>query len=348
MYKLRIRHFTDACFRNRGLVFLFLGFMMIPVNQITAQDLRFSQFYANRLYLNPGLAGSEECPFIMVQYRNQWPGFDGAFVSYSASYDEYNDFLQGGIGFMAVSDDLAGGAINSTSFHGQYAYHFRASQSVLVQTGLEFARVQRKVDPSGLIFPHMINRVTGEIIQTGEALSAKTTGFFDFSAGAIAYFSDYFIGFAVHHLTAPDQSFNESEPSIMERKYTIHAGTAVPLSTGRPVRGLIRLGEVKFSPNVLYQQQGSSKQVNLGLYMSYQWLEAGLWLNQNLAFDYQSYIILAGYVHPSFRLAYSFDMYMGFSSSIFPGSGAHEISMSIPLPCRTETPRVRAVRCPAF
>jgi type IX secretion system PorP/SprF family membrane protein len=321
--------------------------MMTEIS-LFAQDLRFSQFYANRLYLNPAFAGSENCPFAMAQYRNQWPGFDGAFVSYSASYDEYLDLLQGGIGLMAISDDLAGGAFNSTSFHAQYSYHFQASRKVSVQAGLEFSRVQRKMDPSGFVFPAMIDRVTGEIIGAGEAVAVSTSGFFDFSAGTIAYFRDYYIGFAVHHLTVPDQSFSGSGFSSLQRKYTFHAGTSIPIGTGRPVRGLLRLGEVKFSPNILYQHQGHSKQLNFGFYLSYQWLETGIWVNQNLSFDYQSYILLAGYVHPAFRLAYSYDMYLGFSGNVYPGTGAHEVSLSVPLPCRAERKRIRAVKCPSF
>lgn len=321
---------------------------MVYSETIDAQDLRFSQFYANRLYLNPAFAGSEQCPFAMAQYRNQWPGFDGAYVSYAASYDEYVDFISGGIGIMAVSDDLAGGAFNRTSFHAQYSYYFQATREVSVQAGLEFSRVQRKIDPSGFVLPGMIDRVTGEVNYSGEIAGRRSSGFFDFSAGAIALYRDYYVGIAVHHLTGPDESFPGGEPSGIERKYTLHAGTSMPLSTGRPVRGLMQMGEVKFSPNLLYQQQGSSKQVNLGIYLSYQGMQAGFWLNQNLSFDYQSYIFLAGYVHPSFRLAYSYDKYLGFSDRFFPASGAHEVSLSVPVPCRKEKKRIRAVRCPTF
>ena len=63
-----------------------------------AQDPAFSQFYANPLYLNPALAGSANCPRVILNYRNQWPGIAATYVTYSASYDQYVDAIQGGIG----------------------------------------------------------------------------------------------------------------------------------------------------------------------------------------------------------------------------------------------------------
>jgi len=351
MYRRRIERVGRGKFSSASLLIflnMFMAVFMTHSGQVDAQDLRFSQFYANRLYLNPAFAGSEHCPFVMAQYRNQWPGFGGAFVSYSASYDEFVDLISGGIGVMAVSDDLAGGAFNTTSFHAQYSYYFQATRNLSVQAGLEFSRVQRKIDPSGFILPDMIDRVTGEVFHPGDVSGRRSTGFFDFSTGAVAWYGNYFIGVAVHHLTGPDYSLPGGEPAGLDRKYTLHAGTSMPLSSGRPVGGLVRLGEVEFSPNFMYQQQGRSRQVNLGVYLSYQGLQTGVWLNQNLGFEYQSWIFLVGYVHPSFRLAYSHDLYYGFSDRFFPAGGAHEVSLSLPLACRRGRDRIRAVRCPTF
>ena len=52
-----------------------------------AQDITFSQFYTNPLYLNPAFSGSIGVPRIAVHYRNQWHSFNNAYATYSASAD---------------------------------------------------------------------------------------------------------------------------------------------------------------------------------------------------------------------------------------------------------------------
>jgi len=79
--------------RNTILVFVFLGFRVA-----SSQDISFSQFYANPLYLNPAFSGSVGIPRIALQYRDQWSGFGNAFTTYSAAFDMPVKKLQGGIG----------------------------------------------------------------------------------------------------------------------------------------------------------------------------------------------------------------------------------------------------------
>ena len=59
-----------------------------------AQDAHFSQYYANPIYLNPAFAGLERCPTVHTNYRNQYPEL-GVYQTYSASYDQYVDKLNG-------------------------------------------------------------------------------------------------------------------------------------------------------------------------------------------------------------------------------------------------------------
>ena len=58
-----------------------------------AQDPQFTQFYANPLYLNPAFAGSTRCPRVGLNYRNQWPSLNKAYITESASYDQHFDAI---------------------------------------------------------------------------------------------------------------------------------------------------------------------------------------------------------------------------------------------------------------
>lgn len=67
------------------LILIFVGMY----GSVYAQDPEFTQFYANPLYLNPAFAGSQRCPRVALNYRNQWPALSGTFVTSSASYDQH-------------------------------------------------------------------------------------------------------------------------------------------------------------------------------------------------------------------------------------------------------------------
>ena len=70
-------------------VFITIGAICCILSDVIAQDTQYSQFYAAPLYLNPALTGASELTRVGVNYRNQWPGLDYSFNSYSAYIDHY-------------------------------------------------------------------------------------------------------------------------------------------------------------------------------------------------------------------------------------------------------------------
>jgi Protein of unknown function (DUF3308). len=93
---------------------LFVGSLV----QSFAQDIRFSQFYANKLYLNPALAGSTNNSNVSLNYRNQWPNLDLPYVTYSVAFDNFYETLNGGVGVMVIQDDQGDGALKNNHFCG--------------------------------------------------------------------------------------------------------------------------------------------------------------------------------------------------------------------------------------
>ena len=69
----------------RKLLFVFLAALGLFLEEVKAQDPQFSQFYAAPLYINPAFTGASEYTRIGANYRNQWPGISGSFVTTSAS-----------------------------------------------------------------------------------------------------------------------------------------------------------------------------------------------------------------------------------------------------------------------
>ena len=62
-------------------------FLVLNIFNARSQDPTFTQFYSNPVYLNPALAGSSGCPRIALNYRTEWPGLSGNYVTYSAAFD---------------------------------------------------------------------------------------------------------------------------------------------------------------------------------------------------------------------------------------------------------------------
>jgi len=110
------------------LILAFLS-VLVAVAELRAQDPEFTQFYANPLYLNPAFAGTNRCPRLVMNYRNQWPSLTGNFVTTSASYDQYVNTIQGGLGLIVMNDRAAQGTLNTTTLSGMYSYQqpFRGS-----------------------------------------------------------------------------------------------------------------------------------------------------------------------------------------------------------------------------
>ena len=87
-----------------------------------AQDMTFSQFYANKLYLAPSFAGATEQYRVALNYRNQWPSVPGVFHTYSVSFDMALPNFNSGIGVLAMHDVAGSGNLSTTNVGLLYSY----------------------------------------------------------------------------------------------------------------------------------------------------------------------------------------------------------------------------------
>ncbi|HVA97904.1 MAG TPA: PorP/SprF family type IX secretion system membrane protein, partial [Bacteroidia bacterium] len=226
---------------------LFLGLSQ----SVKAQDPEFTQFYANPLYLNPAFAGSARCPRICLNYRNEWPAISGTFVTYSASYDQAVDALSGGLGLLVTSDQAGQGTINTTNFSGIYAYQLNVTREFSIRVGFQATYEEKSIDWSKLTFGDMIDPTRGFVYTTHTVPGANSINNVDFSTGILGFSKTYFFGFAVDHLTQPNESFLQgANVSPLPMKFTGHAGAIIPVGND------LGSGNQAFiSPNILFQKQ---------------------------------------------------------------------------------------------
>lgn len=313
-----------------------------------AQDAQFSQFYANPLFLNPALAGFTECGRVNLNYRNQWPSLANAYITYSASYDQNIEGINSGIGFLAMSDRQGDGALVRNSISAFYSYHLQVSEPIVISFGVEASYYMESLDWNKLVFADQIDPTTGNISPTsGEnPPTSDQVSVVDFSAGAVmAYYDQWFVGVAVDHLNQPNISFYDNSDSKLPMKITLHGGVNVNMSEGG--LGNYNSDDWVLSPQLLYMQQESFRQMNVGLYVSKNPLVLGVWYRYDFT-NPDAVVALVGVNFNNIRVGYSYD----FTVSNLGGSsgGAHEISFAWDFCIYKQASRrkIRAIKSPSF
>lgn len=343
----RLRWFSIRSLSMKKIL-LGLIFLLFALN-VQAQDPQFSQFYAAPLYLNPALAGSAHCPRVTLNYRNQWPALNNAFVTYAASYDQNIDALSGGIGVILLRDKAGEGTVNTTTASFIYAYQATISRKASIRAALKVTYVQKSLDWDKLSFGDMIDPRYGFVYQTLEQQpGALTKSFADFSAGIAAYSDLIYGGIAIDHLTQPDEAFIVSGSSELPMKVTAHFGAMIPIGYYSP---RMNKDEGTFiSPNIIYQQQGGFNQINLGAYFTKMSFVGGLWYRGSFGttdfLSSDSFIALVGISKGMFKIGYSYDITVSQLSNA--SGGAHEVSLGLQFQCKPKKKRFRPISCPTF
>ena len=298
-------------------------FLMSTALQLKGQDPEFSQFYANPLYLNPAFTGTSELPRVVANYRNQWPYQGNTYVTYNFTYDKYVNSIRSGIGFRVMYDRELNGVVNSINSSFLYSYHIKANDQLFFTMALEAGFIYKQFNTSGLIFPGMIDQGTGAITGTYPLPFENGQKIFpDFSFGVAGQLNDLYFGLALHHLTQPDQSIIEGDQvGKLPLKLTLHAGA----KSHEFHRGLLSR-PFTLSPNLIFRQQGSFRQLNAGIYMKEDWLTFGLWYRNNLSVRPDAAIAMIGIQREKFLFGYSFDFSL--SNVAAYSFGSHEISMT--------------------
>lgn len=301
-----------------------LIFFFLFINGICfAQDPGYSQFYANPLHLNPAFTGTTELQRFVLNYRNQWPQKGNSYSTYSISYDRILNNLKSGLGFQAYYDREPNNIINTVSVSVSYSHQVQLGMETFMTLGVQGGIVSKQFDLNSLIFPSNIDQVSGEI--SGNLpiqVSDESKTFPDFAVGVVGQHRRAFWGAGVHHLSQPDESITDGDQKgKLPVKVTIHGG----IRTRQLHHGLLSR-EFTLSPNILYQQQGSFKQLNLGIYMIEKSFLFGAWFRNNIDVRPDALIALVGFAREKFQIGYSFDYTLSKLSNYSHGS--HEISLT--------------------
>lgn len=325
-------------------IFFLAAFLMEGRGQ-SVPDPHFSQFYANRLYLNPALAGSSICPRVDLGYRNQWPSLPGNYVTFGASFDMYISKIQGGVGVYFLNDN-AGDLLGTSIIGAMYAYKLNVGNNTSINFALQASYIQTSLNWNELVFGDMIDPNLGIVNPTSEIPpESNNISYPDFDFGiAFSHKGNIYGGIAVHHLTEPSNSFYNDGNSKLEMKYTVHGGAFIDL-TGS-YSGDNNYGGFAVSPNFLYMQQGDFHQLNVGLYVNKRPFIAGAWFRHNFE-NADAIVPMIGIEWKGFKVGYSYDITLSELGNT--AGGAHEVSAGYQFNCFDQKRiREKAINCPSF
>ena len=313
---------------KRAFIFLFL-LLVFSTTRLIGQDAHYSQFYANPLYLNPALAGTNNCPRFTINFRDQWPAIKGNFISFSGSYDQHIPTLRSSIGVLFSGNIEGEGGILRT-YNASAIYSFRAQ--IAYKFNLQFA-IQGGYLTSAIHWENL--EYASQIIdgftpdyQTRDHYSPKSQ--FDAACGFVGYTPYLYFGMAVHHLFPVKASFFSSTnkfKTVWQPKWTAHIGGKVTVSQKN--RNEITMGDIFFYPNVVFISQGTAHFLHEGFYFNFYPFTIGTWLRHNFK-NLDAFIISCGFEYKLLRIGYSYDFSL---TKLERTGGAHEVSLQFTIPC---------------
>ena len=298
------------------------------------QDNQYSQFYSAQLYLNPAFAGTKVCPRVIMNFRDQWPGITGEYVSYGLSYDQ-SIGKKTGVGIVFNGDDAGQGTIKTNSINLVYSPKVHLTRELTLSVAVSGGVIQKKLDASNLTFPDQYDSKGLLVTVPPEITNDINKITPDINVGAILYSDLFHIGYSSHHVLEPTDILYTPAGKLY-RKHTVHFGINY-IKTEK----LNRKNKVTFSPQVVYQQQGPHSELNIGMYVSKSKVTGGIWYRGEDAL-----ILVVGLQNKNFNFGFSYDATL--SKLANNTAGSIEVSMGYVFPCKSKNKRIRLLACPSF
>lgn len=279
---------------------------------LAQQDLQFTQFTNNRLYYNPGVAGSNGSICVTGVHRSQWVGFDNAPVTQNLNVEVPIAAIRGGVYLNVVNDAI--GFFQNTSLGLGYAYQMDFMDGKLGIGAAADLYTNQITAGSQYILPEPNAGADPSVIQQGTSGIAV-----DGTFGVYYSSPTLWVGLSTRRLIGAKTDFTSQTGSVTElaheRHYFLMGGYNYPLEGTDIV--LTPAAIVKFDESALNPQAD----INItGTYNNQIWGGVTYRVQDAVA-------LMAGYrILPELQLAYSYDLTT--SDLNASSSGSHEITVN--------------------
>lgn len=212
-----------------------------------AQDPTFSQFYANRVYLNPAFAGIENGIALTATTRMQWLNVDRGFKTVNATAEMRLPSVGVGLGINVLQNQE--GLSNLTSRQAGLIFSYTiAGPKNNFHFGLEGKLVQKSIDWNALVFSDQLDPYDGLVypgavqpVLDHVAYSDLDFGFLWRHQGSLKFGKTKLkdvrshLGISFHHLPYLINSELQGYDSFLNHDFrvaprtTIHGGMIIPV-----------------------------------------------------------------------------------------------------------------------
>lgn len=297
------------------------------------QNIQFTQYIFNSLYVNPAYAGYKEEWFGQMSLRSQWTGVEGAPRTGSISFDGVLDETgkRHGVGGQLIVDQL--GPLAATSVYGSYALRLQldSDDEQRLALGVSGGITQYSLDGEKLraIDPN------DPTIPTNKISTFRP----DIRFGVFYNNLRWYAGFAVHDLLTKrsDEDFTFDTESLESLQRTTHgyfmAGALIDLDPGLLLRPSVLVKDDLKGP--------TSLDVNaMFIFNQKLWIGASYRTRARIFNrDYYDYSpnklstlnsisgLLQVYATPKFRIGYSYDHMLNKMNRV--QNGTHELTLGI-------------------
>ncbi len=282
------------------------------------------------------MTGATELTRIGANYRNQWPGLDQSFNSYSAYIDHYIFDINSGIGLIFNGNRESQANLSTNEVGLLYSYRLRVGTDKFLRLGGQVSYIARDAFFGNLVFGTQIDIGQGSVGLITDELDGIPIDarhrFLDYSFGTLFTSKNIWLGVSAHHITEPNISFVEGAISKLPVKFSAQGGIRFDLGYGginNTINNFYQERSISFAFN--YKQQSPFNQLDIGTQIYLEPLVFGIWY-RGLPTKYnlpnnESLIALMGVSLPSgVDIGYSFDFTtskLGLRNS----GGAHEVSI---------------------
>ena len=330
------------------LLCLLMSLLMLLPHASKAQDPQLSQFFAAPLYLNPALTGTTYEDRIAGNYRLQWTGLPKGYETYAFSYDHNSSGANSGYGGFVMHDQAGSLGLAFTHAGASYAYAARIDRHRTLRVGLRLGWTTREIGMGNALFADQVIRDNAP--SSVESGFSEKISYFDAAFGALYHTEQFWLGASFSHINRPQQSLINQGDVRLPMRTTVNTGYKMPVD-GKP----FRKSESFITLAAYYKSQLKWDQLDVGAYLEYKRLCAGLWYRglpglKAYAPGYpndDAVILMAGFeTTGQLRIVYSYDITI---SWLTPQSGgAHELSLQYEWPKRAKNRKYHAIPCPKF
>ena len=290
-----------------------------------SQDIAFSQFIYNPIFLNPAACGIERGLRASLNYHRDLALSSSKFETLGLSFDQSLHDLDmkglGGTGLFLLKTQEGDGRLNTLELGIPLTARVEMNENWVMQASIAPVIYEKYIDWDRLVFGDQIDPYYGVILPTaqmGFSDARNSIHFFDFHVGLWArYETDpsnqmnvdnnvFDIGISAQHVPEPNQSFF-SLVSKLPTRYIFMARYSKNLSNNQ-------FRTSKLQPFVLFEQQSSMQDWTIGTNYIYNGLNLGAFIRkqQNSLMKVTEIILMGGIEFPfredlfsSMRINYS-------------------------------------------